>query len=122
MRAGDLANLEAVTGTWDVTAKVLGHFRHSVLTVAAQDGVLAATLHDEVDGEMEVTAVSFGNGILSYEYKASGSQVNWGKGSVSKLRAWLQVRGETVRGALSLDTPPEGDFTVEGRRTNTRLP
>ncbi len=122
VRAGDLANLEAVTGTWDVTTKVLGHFRHSVLTVAAQDGVLAATLHDEVDGEMEVTAVSFGNGILSYDYVASGSQVNWGKGSVSKLRAWLQVQGETVRGALSLDTPPEGDFTVEGRRTNTRLP
>ena len=39
-----------------------------MLTVSEQDGTLAATLHDEVDGEMEVTTVRFEDGILSYEY------------------------------------------------------
>lgn len=114
--AGEPADPAAVVGEWDVLTKVLGEFRRSVLTVSGQDGALAATLHDEVDGEMEVTAVRFEDGILSYEYVASGSQVNWGKGSVGRLSAWLQVRGETFRGALSLDVPPEGDYAVEGRR------
>ena len=114
--AGAPADLAAVVGEWDVVTKVLGEFRHSVLTLSEQDGALVATLHDEVDGEMEVTAVSFEDGILSYEYTASGSQVNWGKGSVGNLSAWLQVRGDTLRGALSLDVPPEGDYAVEGRR------
>lgn len=114
--AGAPADLDAVVGEWDVVTKVLGEFRHSVLALTEQYGALAATLHDEVDGEMEVTAVRFDDGILSYEYTASGSQVNWGKGSVGKLNAWLQVRGDTLRGALSLDVPPEGDYAVEGRR------
>ena len=114
--AGDPSDLEAVTGTWDVVTRVLGEFRHGVLTLGERGGALAATLHDEVDGEMEVTAVRFDDGILSYDYIASGSQVNWGKGSVGKLSAWLQVRGDTFRGALSLDVPPAGDYAVEGRR------
>ena len=114
--AGDPPDLEAVTGTWDVVTRVLGEFRHSVLTVSERDSALAATLHDEVDGEMEIAAARFDDGILSYEYTASGSQVNWGKGSVGKLSAWLQVRGDTLRGALSLDVPPAGDYAVEGRR------
>ena len=114
--AGEPADLDVVVGEWDVVTKVLGEFRNSVLTVSEQDGALAATLHDEVDGEMEVTAVHFDDGILSYDYIASGSQVNWGKGSVGKLSAWLQVRGDTFRGALSLDVPPAGDYAVEGRR------
>lgn len=114
--AGEPADPAGVVGEWDVLTKVLGEFRRSVLTVSAEDGTLAATLHDEVDGEMEVTAIRFEDGILSYEYVASGSQVNWGKGSVSRLSAWLQVRGDTFRGALSLDVPPAGDYAVEGRR------
>ncbi|MCY3932812.1 MAG: alpha/beta hydrolase-fold protein [Acidobacteria bacterium] len=114
--AGERADPDAVVGEWDVLTKVLGEFRRSVLAVSAQDGALAATLHDEVDGEMEVTAIRFEDGILSYEYVASGSQSNWGKGSVGKLSAWLQVRRDTFRGALSLDVAPEGDFAVEGRR------
>ncbi len=119
--AGEPADPTAVVGEWDVLTKVLGEFRRSVLTVSEKDGALAGTLHDEVDGEMEVTAVRFEDGILSYEYVASGSQVNWGKGSVGKLSAWLQLRGDTFRGALSLDVPPEGDYAVEGRRRNTKL-
>lgn len=114
--AGAPAGLDAVVGEWDVVTRVLGEFRHSVLTLGEQDGALVATLHDEVDGEMEVTEVRFDDGILRYDYVASGSQVNWGKGSVGKLSAWLQVRGGTLRGALSLDVPPEGDYAVEGRR------
>ncbi len=126
--AGEPADPAAVVGEWDVVTKVLGEFRNSVLTVSEQGGAdpgaeertpaaaLAATLHDEVDGEMEITAVRFEDGILSYDYIASGTQSNWGKGSVGKLSAWLQVRGDTFRGALSLDVPPEGDYAVEGRR------
>ena len=114
--AAEPADLSAVVGEWDVVTKVLGEFRNSVLTLAAQDGALAATLHDEADGEMEITAVRFEDGILIYEYTASASQSNWGKGSVGKLSAWLQVRGDTFRGALSLDVAPEGDYAVEGRR------
>ena len=114
--AAEPADLSAVVGEWDVATRVLGEFRHSVLTLAEVDGALAATLHDEVDGAMDVAAVRFKDGILSYEYIASGSQSNWGKGSVGKLSAWLQVRGDTLRGALSLDVPPEGDYAVEGRR------
>lgn len=114
--AGEPADPAAVVGEWDVLTKVLGEFRRSVLTVTEQDSALAATLHDEVDGEMKVKAVQFEDGILSYEYVASGSQVNWGKGSVRRLSAWLQLRGDTFRGALSLDVPPEGDYAVEGRR------
>ena len=117
--AGEPADLAAVVGEWDVVTKVLGEFRNSVLTLAEQGGTLAATLHDEMDGEMEVTAVRFEDGILIYEYAASGSQSNWGKGSVGKLSAWLQVRGDTFRGALSLDVAPEGDYAVEGRRRTT---
>jgi enterochelin esterase family protein len=120
--AGEPPDLAAVIGEWDVVTKVLGEFRHSLLTVTEQDGTLAATLHDELDGEMEVMAVRFEDGILSYEYVASGSQVNWGKGSVGKLSAWLQVRGDTFRGALSLDVPPEGDYAVEGRRRTAESP
>ena len=126
--AGEPADPAAVVGEWDIVTRVLGEFRNSVLTVSEQGGAdpgaeertpaaaLAATLHDEVDGEMEITAVRFEDGILSYDYIASGTQSNWGKGSVGKLSAWLQVRGDTFRGALSLDVPPEGDYAVEGRR------
>ncbi len=114
--AGEPADLAAVVGEWDVVTKVLGEFRNSVLTLAEQDGALTAALHDEVDGEMEITAVRFDGGILSYDYTSSGSQSSWGKGSVGTLSAWLQVRGDTFRGALSLDVAPEGDYAVEGRR------
>ncbi len=117
--ADEPADLAAVVGEWDIVTKVLGEFRNSVLTLAEVDGALAATLHDEADGEMEITAVRFEDGILIYEYAASGSQSNWGKGSVGKLSAWLQVRGDTFRGALSLDVAPEGDYAVEGRRRTT---
>ncbi len=120
--AGEPADPAAAVGEWDVLTKVLGEFRRSVLTVSEQDGALAATLHDEVDGAMEVTAIRFEDGILSYEYVASGSQSNWGKGSVGKLSAWLQVRGDSFRGALSLDVPPAGDYAVEGRRRTGALP
>ena len=115
--AGAPPDLEAVTGTWDVVTRVLGEFRHGVLTVSAPERQrLPRPSTTKLDGEMEVTAVRFEDGILSYEYVASGSQVNWGKGSVGKLNAWLQVRGDTLRGALSLDVPPAGDYAVEGRR------
>ncbi len=121
-RAGEPADLAAATGEWDVTVRVQGEFRHAVLTVSEHGGALAATLDDEKDGEIDVETIRYEDGVLSYEYEAPESQSNWGKGSVGKLSAWLQVRGDTLRGALSTDTAPEGDFSVEGRRRIARLP
>lgn len=63
--AGEAVSLD---GQWDVVTNVVGEVRHSVLTVAAQGGALTATLIDDQDGEIEVTAISFEDGILSYEY------------------------------------------------------
>jgi enterochelin esterase family protein len=67
--AGDAPDLDAVIGQWDVTTNTLGQVTHSVLTVTEQGGVLSATLTDEKDGEIEVTSISFEDGILSYEYR-----------------------------------------------------
>ncbi len=118
--AGEPADPAAVSGEWEVVTRVLGEFRQSLLTLDEKDGALAATLLDEVDGEMEITEARYEDGILSYEYAASGSQSTWGKGSVGKLSAWLQVRGDAFRGALSPDTPPESDFAVIGHRRKGR--
>ena len=118
--AGEPADLDAVTGQWDVTTKVLGAVRHGVLTVAEQAGALTATLNDADDGEIEVTSISFEDGVLTYEYVPPESQSRWGKGLTGTLGTWLQVRGDTFRGALSSGTDSEIDYKVEGRRRTAR--
>ncbi len=107
----------AVLGEWDLVTRVLGDFRHGVLTVAEQGGALAATLHDEVDGELDVDAdVRFDGDVLVFRYQAPPSQSTWGKGGLGVLEAWLHVRGETLRGLLSTDEGAEHLFAMEGRR------
>ncbi len=48
----------------------------------AHGGALSATLTDEKDGEIEVTAISFKDDILSYEYRPPQSE--WSKEKASK--------------------------------------
>jgi enterochelin esterase family protein len=128
--AGEAPALDAVTGEWDVETNVFGEVRHGVLTVAAQDGALSATLDDERDGEMEVTAVSFEDGILSYGFVAPPS-LSWltslkdteskdteskSTGSEGTLITWLKVSGDSFAGALSGGTDTELDLPIKGQR------
>ena len=143
--AGDPRDLNAVTGQWEVQVNLMGSFIHSVLTVTAQDGTLSATLHDDQKNNIPVTAISFENDILSYEYftppalmmtekegekeakakagKDKGSKGKSGKGKVGKeslptMKTWVTVNGDTFEGALSSTTRSkiEWDFAVKGQR------
>ena len=126
--AGEAADLDAVTGKWDVATNMFGKIRHSVLTVTEHDGVLTATLNDDGKGEIEVTAISFEDGILSYEFAAPRS-LKWMAASTEKdsksaeskatLVTWLQVSGDTFRGALSGGTKAELDLPITGQRKGT---
>jgi hypothetical protein len=133
--AGEADDLEAVTGQWDVVTNVFGKDRRSVLTVAEQGGALSATLVNAEEGEIEVTAISFEDGILSYEFaaprslrwmaaskdeeskdKESNDKESKSAGSKTTLITWLQVAGDTFRGALSGGTKAELDLPVTGQR------
>jgi enterochelin esterase-like enzyme len=134
--AGDAPDLDAVIGQWDVTTNTLGEVTHSVLTVTEQGGALSATLTDEKDGEIEVTAISFKDDILSYEYRSPQSEWSkektskekeskdkesmgkdsMGKDSASTMTTWLKVNGNTFEGALSPSEKSEIDFSVKGRK------
>jgi enterochelin esterase family protein len=126
--AGEAAPLSAVTGTWNVETNVFGKISHSVLTVAEQDGALTATLNDDKGDEIEVTAISFEDGILSYEFVAPKS-LRWmaaskdkgskGSGSKRTLVTWLQVTGDTFKGALSGGIDAELDLPITGKRKDT---
>ncbi len=131
--AGEAAALDAVTGQWDVMTNVFGNNRHSVLTIAEQDGVLTATLADDDGDEIEVISVGFEDGILSYEFAAPRS-MRWlaatkdteskdteskGSGAKRTLITWLQVRGDTFKGALSGGVDSELDLPITGRRKGT---
>jgi enterochelin esterase family protein len=122
--AGEPAAIDAVTGRWDVVTNVVGNVSHSVLTVAEEGGALTATLVDDEDGEIEVTAIRFSDGILSYEYTPPQSELKDSKGSSSKgsmgtMTTWLKVTGDTFEGALGSEVFPEIDFSVKGRRVST---
>ena len=119
------AALSAVTGRWDVATNVFGKISQTMLTIAEQDGALTATLEDEDGGEIEVTAISFEDGILSYEFVApkslrwlAGSKKTDGEGSkaIRTLVTWLQVREDTFNGALSGGIESELDLPISGQR------
>jgi enterochelin esterase family protein len=133
--AGEAAPLSAVTGKWDVETNVFGKIRHDVLTVTEQNGALTATLSDSKGGDIELMAISFEDGILSYEFVAPRS-LRWlaasketeskdkepkdkeskHSGSTGSLITWLQVRGDTFNGALTGDIDSELDLPIEGQR------
>jgi enterochelin esterase family protein len=126
--AGEAATPSAVTGKWDVATNVFGKIRHDVLTVAEQGGALTATLNDEGETEIEVTQIGFEDGVLSYEFVAprslrwlAGSKSKDSKGKESKgtLITWLQVTGDTFKGALSGGTDSELDLSITGQKKST---
>jgi len=124
--AGDALDLDAVTGTWDVETNILGRISNSVLTISEQGGALSATLTDENDGKMEVSAVSFKDGVLSYEYKPPQSESGKEKESkdkeskdedwLSSMATWLKVKGNSFKGAVCPGEKSEIDFSVKGKR------
>ncbi len=117
-RAGDAPDFDRVIGQWQVTANAFGMVSNSVLTVDLRDGALVATLHDEDENEIEVTAIRFENGILSYDYLPPPSQVNWGKEPNRLMTTWLKVKGNVLEGALSGESSAETtyDFSVKGTK------
>lgn len=112
-------SLAAVVGRWNVVTHFHGEAHRSVLTIAEQDGALAATLDDDKAGRLEVTAIAFADGILSYEYFAPPSQALWSKGRAGAMKTWLRVEGDAFAGALGNDADHlyQVDFPVEGART-----
>ena len=118
--ADGAAPMDAVIGQWDVTTNIVGEVGQSVLTIAAQEDALVATLVDDKDGEIEVSAISFDNDILSYEYEAPPSQMRWvqAKGddtSSRNLITWLRVTGDMFKGVMSGKENPI-DYAVFGKR------
>lgn len=115
--AGAAPSLEAVIGRWQVETNVHGEPHRAVLTIAAPDGALSATLRTEKDGEVHVSAVHFDDGILRYEYEQPPSQRHWGKEQAGTMQTWLKVRGDTFEGALSSATDYKADYPTKGART-----
>ena len=109
--------LAAVIGRWNVVTRFHSETHASVLTIAERDGALAATLEDEKAGRIEVTAIAFDDGILSYEYLAPPAQALWNKGRPGTMKTWLRVNGDVFAGALGNDTDIQADYPVSGTRT-----
>jgi enterochelin esterase family protein len=117
--AGDAADPNEVIGEWDVVTNVLGSISNSVLTVSTKDGALVASLHDEEEGEVEISAITYEDGVLSYEYVPPSSQISWRKEAKEYSTiwtTWLKVSGNTFKGALTTGIDAEYDFLVEGQK------
>ncbi len=113
------AGLDAVVGVWDVVTYFGSLVRQSQLTITAEKGALTATLLDEQDGDLTVTAIRFADDILRYEYAAPASQLKYskkGETGTDTTETWLKVTGDTFQGALSSKTGKEIDFSIKGRR------
>jgi hypothetical protein len=85
----------------------IGHCENRIrfnIEAVATKGRYAATLVDKTRGEITVTAISFEDGILSYEYVPPKAQSKWGKKPGEKAEVsmvtWLKVTGDTFKGAL----------------------
>jgi enterochelin esterase family protein len=114
--------LDAVLGQWNVVTNVYGLVMESLLTISEQGGGLVAKLHDATEGDLEVTDISFKDDVLEYEYltPASQSKLNSKKaeGASSTMKAWLKVKGDAFKGALSSGENSEFDFSVTGQRVS----
>ena len=121
--AGEAADFDAVVGEWDVVTNAYGVVVNHQLTVTEQNDVLNATMFDKAHGEINVTAINYEDGILSYEYIPPKAQSQWGKKpgeeSTGSMMSWLKVSGDTFRGALISGPDTEFDYRVNGRRSGT---
>ena len=111
-----------VVGEWDVVTNAGGIVRHSQLTVAVQNGALTASLYDDEDDAIEITAISFDDDILRYEYVTPPSQLKWGKGLKGTMMTWLKVTGDTFEGPLSDGLGSNFDYSISGWRKGDRAP
>jgi enterochelin esterase family protein len=112
-------DLDAVIGEWEVVSNLVGlMIRKFVLTITENDGALSAELHDDMDGELEITAIDFSNDMLTYSFKTPESLLGWDKekGSKGTMEVWARVTGDTFKGALSTGTHSEIDYPIEGHR------
>jgi hypothetical protein len=110
---------EDVIGEWEVASNLVGiMIRKGVLTVTEENGALAAKLHDDTDGELEITAISFKDDMLTYSFKTPESLLAWDKekGSKGTMEVWARVTGDTFKGALSTGTHSEIDYPITGRK------
>lgn len=107
---------KVVAGRWQVEANGFGMISRSVLTVKVDRGVPVATLKDEQDGEIEVTAIRFDGDRLSYDYRTPPSQRLWGKSPSNTMTTWLRVDDGVLEGVVSGEVGPETsyDFVVRG--------
>ena len=107
---------DAVVGTWKILTNVLGVEYRSELIITTDVGELTAVLNDENDGTLDITAVSFKDDVLCFEYMAPKSQMAWGKGSGGTMSMWAKVKDRELEGVLSRDADTTMDFSVMGRR------
>jgi enterochelin esterase family protein len=116
--AYDEPNLNAVIGEWEVVSNIVSQVRNGVLTITEKDGALAAELHDDKDGELKITAISFKDDMLIYTYEKPESMKSWDKEKRAKgtMEVWARVTGDTFNGALSTGTDSEIDYSIKGRK------
>ncbi len=119
--AGAVPPVDAVVGDWDIVANIFAKDRRMVLTLATEAGELVASLNDEADGEMEVTAVSFEGGILTVDYvdptppwgsKDDADGLEW----TGEMTVWAMVKGDVFEGAVTNYLKTIADYPVRGTR------
>ena len=119
---------DAVLGEWDIVTNIMGDEQRSVLAVGMEDGALTGRLRDD-KGEVEITAIRFEDGILSYEYDTPKPAWLWekekSKGETTgdqwtdTISVWLQVTGDRFTGASSSAANAIDDPVVGQRRAPT---
>jgi enterochelin esterase family protein len=108
--ADDAPDFDAVVGQWDVVTNVMGWESHSVLSISEENGALTAELNDEKGNEYKITAISFKDGILRYEYgtgrsiwemmaeeeqsKEKDEKEEWSKSKESEEKDWKEEEGK----------------------------
>ena len=75
---------DTVVGVWEIVVNYFGDERCSVLTIKKGGGQWSATLSNEEDGDLEISAVNFNDEVLCYEYKTPPSQMNWEKERIAR--------------------------------------
>ena len=107
---------ELVEGTWELTINYFGNERTSLLRIDRRDDKLTASLHSELDGDVEISKLNFSDEVLSFEYATPPSQMGWAKGAHRTMIAWLKVSSASLEGALSMAEDIPMDLPVRGRR------
>lgn len=111
--------LETVVGEWRMVVNYFGEERSSVLSIERRAAGLSGSLHDDMDGDVEITAIDFDDEILRYTHASPASQKNWGKSSHQTMTAWLKVSDESLEGVLSMNEDIPMDMPLQGRRIDT---